>query len=213
MRSLLRFLVWTLLIVGGFIGLARATAIRWWQVPTEDPWLGASVTPSVGPGDWLLLWRLTRPAEGDLVICAEPGAPERIVVGRILGSGNDELEIVGGAVTVNRKGLRRERGCDGFKVVHPKTAQVLEQSCSVEDMDGTLYQRGNAIEGLPAQPALKSVRVQPGQFFLVSDNRQFSFDSRDFGPVDASTCHETIVFRLWGPGGYFDPNRRFELVR
>jgi signal peptidase I len=57
------------------------------------------------------------------------------------------------------------------------------------------------------------VTVKPGQFFLVSDNRQFPLDSRDFGPVDASTCTETIVFRLWGPGGYFNPNRRFDLIR
>lgn len=213
MRSFVRLLVWTLLIAGGVIGLARATAIRWWRVPTEDPWLGASVLPSIGPGDWVLLWRLTRPAEGDLVLCAEPGAKERIVVGRILATGNDQLETRGANVSVNTKSLRRERGCDGFKVTHPKTGQVLEQPCSMEELDDRLYLRGDLIEGLRSEPPAKPVEVAPGTFYLISDNRQFPFDSRDFGPVDAATCVETVVFRLWGPGGYFDQNRRFELIR
>ncbi len=212
MRSLLRLLVWTLIIAAVAIGLARATAFRWWVVPTDDAWLSASVTPSLGPGDRVLLYRLSRPSEGDLVICPEPGAPQRIVVGRILATGNDTIEIQGATVTVNGKPLRRESGCDGFSVIHPKSGQLLAQPCAIEDRDGDLYKRGNLIDGLGAPPKMKSLTVTPGQFFLVSDNRQFSLDSRDFGPVNADSCRETVVFRLWGPGGYFDPNRRFELI-
>lgn len=202
------------MVAGLFVGLARATAIRWWKVPTDDPWLGASVTPSIGPGDWLLLWRLTRPKEGDLVICPEPGAKERIVIGRVLATGNDTIEISPNrGVIINQKSPRRESGCDSFKVTHPKSGQLLDQSCSLEDLDGELYLRGNAIDGLNPPNHQPTITLAPGQFFLVSDNRQFPLDSRDFGPVDAASCTETIVFRLWGPEGYFNPNRRFDVIR
>lgn len=214
MRSLVRLFVWTLIVAATCIGLARATAIRWWKVPVDDPWLGASITPSIGPGDWLLLWRLTRPKEGDLVICPEPGAKERIVVGRVLATGNDTIEVSPQrGIIVNDKSPRREAGCDAFRVVHPKSGQELDQNCALEDLDGNLYLRGNLIDGVSPPNKMPPVTVKPGQFFLVSDNRQFPLDSRDFGPVDASTCTETIVFRLWGPGGYFNPNRRFDLIR
>jgi signal peptidase I len=210
---MVRFIVWTLLIAAAFIGLARATAIRWWRVPVDDPWLAASVSPSLGPGDWVVLWRLSRPREGDLVICPEPGAPERVVIGRILGTGNDVIEIKDGTVVVNNRTLRRESGCDAFEVIHPKSGQSHQQACGIEDLDGDLYMRGYLIENLQPPPPMAPVTVPVGKVFLVSDNRQFPLDSRDFGLVDAATCQETFVFRLWGRGGYFDPNRRFDLIR
>lgn len=148
------------------------------------------------------------------MMCPEPGAKERIVVGRVLATGNDVIEYSStNGISVNNKNLRRESGCDAFKVNHPKSGQSLDQGCAVEDLDGDLYTRGNLIEGLLAPPKMPPVTVTPGQFFLISDNRQFPFDSRDYGPVDAASCQETFVFRLWGPDGYFNPNRRFELIR
>jgi hypothetical protein len=48
---------------------------------------------------------------------------------------------------------------------------------------------------------------------LVSDNRRFPYDSRDYGPVERATCTDTVFFRLIGPGGFFDASRRFQYVR
>jgi hypothetical protein len=47
---------------------------------------------------------------------------------------------------------------------------------------------------------------------LVSDNRLFPFDSRDYGPVERSTCAETVLFRLVGRDGFFDVGRRFTYI-
>lgn len=212
MRVLLRLLTWTLIVAASSIGLARATAIRWWRVPSDDPWLGVSVTPSIEPGDWVLLWRLTRPVDGDLVLCPEPKAPERIVVGRVFGSGNDELLFANGTITRNSQPLRTERGCGQFEVSHPRTNELIRQNCSIEDLDGRLHMRGGTADGSSSPQTPKKVVVEPGQFFLVSDNRQFPFDSRDFGPVPSASCRETVVFRLWSRNGYFDQERRFEVI-
>jgi hypothetical protein len=55
--------------------------------------------------------------------------------------------------------------------------------------------------------------VPPGHVYLVSDNRLFPYDSRDFGPVEARSCKETVFFRLVGRGGFFDAKTRFTYVR
>ena len=75
MRKVLRFLLWTAIIVGAIVGLARATAIRWVKIPMGDPYLEASIAPTLRGGDTVILWRLTKPGFGDLVVCPEPDAP------------------------------------------------------------------------------------------------------------------------------------------
>ncbi len=80
-----RWLLWSVAALGVMVVLLRLTAIRLWKVPEGDPYLDASVAPSLKGGDWVLLWRMTPPALGALVLCPEPKHPERVVVGRMLG--------------------------------------------------------------------------------------------------------------------------------
>ena len=84
MSKILRYLAWALIIVGAIIGLLRLTVIRWWQVPVGDPYLEASLAPSLRGGDWVLLWRGSAPIAGNLVLCPEPKTAGRAVIGRIL---------------------------------------------------------------------------------------------------------------------------------
>ena len=64
-----KFLAWVALFAGILIGLLRVVAIRWVQVPLDDPELSSSLAPTLAAGDWIILWRLTRPGFGDLVQC------------------------------------------------------------------------------------------------------------------------------------------------
>ena len=65
-----------------------------------------------------------------------------------------------------------------------------------------------------APPVPFTLKVEPNQFFLLSDNRQFPWDSREFGAADSASCKETVVFRLWGVAGFFgDVERRLTLIR
>ena len=63
------------------------------------------------------------------------------------------------------------------------------------------------------QPADAELDVPPGHVFLVSDNRQFPWDSREFGPVPRDTCRETVLFRLLSKDGFFDVSSRFSVIR
>src|SRR5688500_19291321 len=97
MSKTLRVLLWSAAVIAVVIGLARAVAIRWWRIPmTEEyAWLAVSVTPSLRGGDLVLLWRLTEPAYGDLVLCPDPEQPQRVVIGRLVGEGEDMIKIEG----------------------------------------------------------------------------------------------------------------------
>jgi signal peptidase I len=211
MRKLLRFLLWTAIIVGVIVGVARATAIRWWKVPDDDPYLEASVAPSLRGGDWVLLWRLTEPRFGDLVLCPEPGAPERVVVARIIGEPGDRVVVKGATLRVNRADAETEQACteSTFTVKHPTTGTEVEEQCQIEAIAGASHKRGSAGG---VQPVDVDTQVETGKVFLVSDNRLLPYDSRDFGQAERSTCKETIFFRVVSAKGFFDVASRFVFI-
>lgn len=214
MHKLFRFLVWVVLIVGAVVGLARATVIRWWWVPSDDPFLTASISPTLRAGDLILLWRGTKPGFGDLVMCPEPKDPSNVVIGRIIGEERDELSITKDLLTYNGKHPSDEGQCSESKFTEtdPGTKIEVEQRCRLEDVGGTVHMRGQQLSTSILPNDVKTT-VPEGQVWLVSDNRQFPYDSRDYGPVPRETCTETVFFRLVSAGGYFDTESRNTFIR
>jgi signal peptidase I len=213
MRALTRWAMWSLISLGVLIGILRATAIRWWRVPRNDPYLEASLEPSLRGGDLVLLWRLTPPALGSLALCPEPKHSDRVVVGRLVGEERNTVRVDGTHVYVNEKIFPTEGSCtnDHFKVKPPQGGSELELSCSMEVASGLTHPRGDA--GATADIPAFEVTLKTGEVAIVSDNRRFPYDSRDYGPVERATCTDTVFFRLIGPGGFFDASRRFQYVR
>lgn len=212
-RHVVRFLVWAGIALGLVIGIARLVAIRWWTVPEGDPWLEASIAPTLRAGDHIVLWRATKPAVGDLVACPEPGAPERIVIARIAGQAGDTVKVGSGRLAINNEVSRTERACSisNFEVRHPKTGEPVEQLCQMEQLAGVVHMRGSA-SGHKVVPPEQEFKVPEGQVFLVSDNRLFPYDSRDFGTVERSLCRETVFFRLVSKAGYGDVASRLTII-
>lgn len=214
MQRLARVLFWTALLIGVVVGALRAFAVRWWRVPEGDPYLAASIAPTLRAGDLLLLWRATPPAFGDLVVCPEPGRPDRITVGRVVGESGDTISVVDADVTVNDKRPIPERACNPneFAVQDPNSGEQVKQSCQVENLSGHLHMRGST-GGHKLPPLSVKREVSLGKVFLLSDNRLYPYDSREFGTVDRSSCRETVVFRLWSRAGFFDVDSRFSFIQ
>lgn len=213
MRTLGRWLLWTLIGFAVVIGALRAVALRWWKVPEGDPWLEASVAPSLRGGDWIIAWRLTEPSLGSLVLCPEPKHTERLTIGRLIGDERDRVRVEGTRITINGRGFRTEGSCadETFEVDAPEGPKGVEQRCSMEVAHGLIHMRGDA-EATAELPVYEQ-EVGSGESLLISDNRRYPYDSRDYGPVVRATCKETIVFRLVGTGGFFDPATRFQYIR
>ena len=210
---MLRFLVWATIVVGALVGIARATVLRWWRIPTEDPALAASITPTLEAGDLVLVWRASAPAFGSLAICPDPEDPSLLVIGRIAAEPGDALEIEGDNVKVNDARAQTESACSErvFTVIDPDTENEVEQFCSIESMGGTAHMRGDWLKGQTPQKLEFDVGEQ--QIFLLSDNRAYAYDSRDYGTVDRDTCTEAIFFRLVSRRGFLDVKRRLTYIR
>ena len=196
--NLLRNGVWALVFIGLLVGLARLTSLRWWRVPDDDADLAASVAPTLRGGDWLILWRLTPPGIGDLVLCPDPEEPGEVVIGRIAAQGGDTISIKeDGHLLVNDERMRSERACEPSRFVlnHPRSGDEIELRCDIETLGGVHHQRALRPSG-GLKPMPIHTEVELGELFLVSDNRFLPFDSRDFGAVPRESCSEAIIFRL-----------------
>jgi signal peptidase I len=214
-RTLIRFLLWSIIILGGLLGVARLTAFRWFKIPLDDVVLAASIRPTLWEGDWILTWRIVRPVFGDLVVCPEPDYPSRIVIGRISGEAGDHVEVQNGIATTNGKPYKSERNCDPniFTFPNPNNdAEELSQSCGWEAMANHLHMMGE-LGGYKVMPKDVAIEVPEGKLFLLSDNRVFPYDSRDFGLVDASTCRETIIGRIMSKAGWMDSKNRLNYIQ
>jgi len=210
-RKFLRFLIWFVVIVGALVGISCAFAIRFFTIP-DDAVLSASVRPNLDGGDLVVLWRLTAPNFGDLVVCPEPDNPGEFVVGRLLAEAGDTIEVKGDQVWVNGARSETEMSCKEFETVDPDTEATVDQRCSVE-VTGTHRHQVGDTGGHKRVPKPVRDELQEGEVYLVSDNRLYPYDSRDYGAVQRDTCKETVVFRLLGAKGWGDAETRLTYIR
>jgi signal peptidase I len=217
MRSnILRTIVFTALVLGILVGVLRFTCLRWWRVPEDDPDLAASIAPTLAPGDLLILWRASSPGFGDLVVCPDPENAGMVVLGRIAAESNDKLVVdEGGWITVNNARARSEQACDPpkFSIANPRNGDDVELRCDVETLGGVHHQRAVVPPDKGLKPPPVKRDVEPGTVFLISDNRAYPFDSRDFGPLPRASCGETVVFRLVSRLGFSHVKTRLSWIQ
>ena len=214
--NFLRGVFWLLLLAGIVVGAARLTCLRWWRVPDDDPTLAASLAPTLSPGDWVLLWRLTPPGFGDLVLCPDPGEAGQVVIGRIVGEGGDRLNVdEDGTIQINNVRQASEGICarrNVIEVPHPRSGDPIELRCDIEVLGGVHHERARR-PAAGVKPAPVKAEVKMGKLYLISDNRYYPFDSRDYGAVPLQSCSETVFFRLVSRLGFSDVQSRLSLIQ
>jgi signal peptidase I len=210
MDKLLRGVFWVALLLGVAAGILRLVAFRTWTIP-DDPRLAASVAPTLAVGDQVLILYRGTPAFGDLVRCTDPEDPQKFVIGRIAGLDHDVVEVNGRTLTVNGQRYENEAVCSQptAMIHHPTTGSEVEIACDIVRMGGGWHYRG-AGQATPESPTKKEVGV--GQVFLVSDDRTFHDDSRDYGTLPAASCKERIVYRVVGKAGWGDDKARMTAI-
>jgi signal peptidase I len=211
MDKVARGLFWTavVLVVVGVVG--RLLFVDAWTVP-EDRTLVASIVPTLHEGDFLLVSRHGSVGFGDLVRCTDPETPGGFVVGRIAGLGGDQLEVAGRSLTVNNRRFNSEQICLDPKVivVNPTTGDDMTLQCDTVHMGSVTHMRAYRTDHLFA-PDTKIATVAADRVYLVSDDRDFHEDSRDFGMLRRDSCSR-ILFRLWGKQGWTDDKARLTLI-
>jgi len=205
MRTWFRIIGWIVGVVGAILLVLYLGFFDVWTVPVDDPMLSASIVPTLAAGDLVVLTKRTEVSRGNLVRCDDPQAPGRYIIGRAIGRFGDHLEIAG-------EGHRNPspRGCDPQTlVVHdPQSSQDVTLSCSVEEYGEMTYMALRSPDH--PEPPTKAT-IDPGRWYLVSDDRHVHVDSRDFGQIDPNTCKH-IVYRIESAAGFGDAKKRLSII-
>ena len=214
MRGFFRFLVWMLILAGVLMGLLWAVGFRITRLPMNDPVFTVSLKPTLNEGDLVITQGISEPVYGDLVLCPEPGAEERYIIGRIIGEPGDQVVINNGKALVNGEGFRQEYNCNDspFEYPHPNSdGEVVQQACGWEVIAGRTHKTGYITKA--GRREKRDFQVPEEHFFIFSDNRQFPYDSRDFGTAQIDSCRATVIGRLWSKDGWFDSKNRLNYIR
>jgi len=169
----------------------RSSLADWNDVPT------GSMRPTILEGDRVFINKLaydlkvpfttrhiaewSNPQRGDIVVFFSPHDGKRLVK-RVVGLPGDAIELRNNTLVIN-----------GSAVEYQPIAEELIRDLAPADRAGRVFAseqlpgQTHAVAGYPAAPAIRSfapVRVPEGQYFMMGDNRDDSFDSRYWGAVD-----------------------------
>lgn len=180
-----------LLVLALILFSIRSSFADWNDVPS------GSMRPTILEGDRIFVNKLaydlkvpfttrhiaewSNPQRGDIVVFFSPHDEMRLVK-RVIGLPGDTLELRDNALLLN-----------GSPVAYQPIAEELLRDIPVAERVGRFFVseqlpgQSHAVAGNPILPAMRSFppyRVPEGQYFMMGDNRDDSFDSRYWGPVE-----------------------------
>ena len=210
MRTWLKLVAWVVGILGGAALLLYIFVFDVWTIPSDDPMEAASIEPMLSAGDVVLVSRHTTVTRGNLLRCPDPQAPGRFVIARAIASTGEHIDILNEVVSLDSKRLPSPRACDTpLVLIHdPQSDADVNLQCSIEDFGERDFWALRAADH--PEPPFKA-QVEPGRWFLVSDDRHVHVDSRDFGQIDVSACLH-IVYRVESAAGIGDEKKRLSII-
>ena len=210
MRLWFRVLGWLVFLIAVPALVLYAFFFDIWVVSKDDPLLSASIEPTLSAGDVVVVTRHTTVSYGELERCDDPEVPGRFVIGRAMAHSGDSVDVNDEMVLIDGKRNPSPRACEHPTMVlrDPQTDDDVVLACSVEEFGAGTYLALRAREH--PEPPTKA-KAESGRWFLVSDDRHFHLDSRDFGQVQPAACQH-IVFRLVGAAGIGDSEKRLTVV-
>jgi len=190
-----------LMTQGSSVGYAlhvRSSLFEAFRVPA------ASEYPNITPGDRILAnktaYRKADPEVGDVVLFRPPTGNWRIhYVKRIVALGGESVEIKDGVLYINDKPLPRRQ-------IRSASTQVRGQNGSVETLSGEVLAETNGsatyktfLTADPSEAAKDFARITVPQHhcFVLGDNRNYSLDSRHFGPIPYAAIEARVDYVYW----------------
>lgn len=140
---------------------------------------GESMEPTYHSSEYLIIdeitYRIREPKRGEVVVFRSPVAQKDFYLKRIIGLPGERIKIENNKIII-------------YNEENPQGFVLDEKEYLVENTVGTF----NTVVG-------------PDQYYVMGDNRDASYDSRRFGPVD----QDAIVGRTWIRGW---PLNRFGII-
>lgn len=180
---------WILLIIVAFLiaSVIQSELFALTEVNME------SMLETLDPGDKLIMNKLAysfdEPDRGDIIIFLrdEP-------VNGVLGRASIYISDI---VKKFNKEFRRNRLIKRVIGIPGDTVEIVNNVLYVNGVEqDETYVRIDPFENKVLNGELRKIEVQPGQLFVMGDNRGQSLDSRAFGVIDRSWVEGKAVFRL-----------------
>lgn len=151
----------------------RAFLLQAYNIPS------GSMKPTLLVGDFILVnklvYRLSEPRRGDIVVFEWPLNPQIHFIKRIVGMPGDILEIKEGRVFINGREVatrfeREERENGVIKLIYEETLP-----------SGVKHKIALYQSPLLPRKDIPPIRIPEGHYFVMGDNRDNSEDSRYWG--------------------------------
>jgi len=169
----MRKFLWSFIEIIETAGIAIVTVVLLRSFIVQ-PFLvsGSSMEPNFNDGNYLLVDELTyhfrSPVRGEVVVFKYPENPSSYFIKRIIGLPEEKVVIDEGKVTVfNVRGEAVVLNEDYLPLRAPRSDSRFEK-----DLDS-------------------------GEYFVMGDNRNFSFDSRNWGALPETNIVGVARLRLW----------------
>lgn len=130
----------------------------------------SSMNPDYKSGDRVYALKIGTPRTGDVVLVESPIEPGKYLLKRIAAVEGDVVELRNGIIYINN-----ERARFKWKTVSTDN-RVFPMSFSGRDN-------------------MTAVKIERHAFFLLGDNLDYSFDSREFGPVTERSIVGRVIYR------------------
>ena len=132
---------------------------------------GSSMVPSFHSGDYVLAdeltYRFRDPERGEIVVFRYPGNLKTYYIKRIIGLPHERLVLKSGSITV-------------FNTEYPEGLTLKE----------------GYLPSSTAQGAVQEVTLRGDEYFVMGDNRAYSYDSRSWGMLPEEDIIGVVRFRL-----------------
>ena len=125
--------------------------------------------PNFNNGQYLVIneigYRFQNPQRGEVIVFRYPLDPSQYYIKRIIGLPNETIELQSGQITVYNSEFPEG-------VVLDETSYLPSDAITVQNFQ---------------------VKLGPEEYFVMGDNRKFSSDSRQWGPL----TEDNIIGRVW----------------
>lgn len=132
---------------------------------------GESMVPNFHSGDYLIVdelsYRIGNPKRGDVVVLKFPLDNSQHFIKRVIGLPGETIDIEDGKITISKEGKSLNLDEAKYLSVNSKT-------------NGTLH-----------------IALNASQYFVLGDNRQFSYDSRSWGALPREDIIGRALFRIF----------------
>ena len=199
-----RWYVYVLLVLmgtGGSTQIAfniRTSLLEAFRVPA------ASCYPTIVPNDRLLANKIAYknkdPKRGDLIVFLNPKDRRQNYIKRVIATAGDTMEIIDGQVYVNGEQLQRQK-------LAQSSLDNIRVEVRGEPLEGEAFEESNGNSQytifLAGPPHNKSstdfakITIPEHHCFVLGDNRNLSYDSRQFGPVPLATVKGKADYLYW----------------